>query len=277
MVVMWKEKPMLSSLSNMRVLSQFCATMRRGLFSHSSRVRTIIAFSSFVRCVIRMPVCTGSGTQVAREPGVQQAIMVEAKPCAVPPARQAMQGKALAGTGRRDGRESGCLARAVAIGKHFGKGFIQNVHGAVNLFFGNHQRAQTLDDLAVVAAGFYYQALVKGQLANAGGCLAVRAAHAQHHAATFHKQFVARVTTNNLLHAGADALAFFTHTQGKVFALPEVLKRGGGGDKGMVVAAESTVVLAWLPLVQFVFQQHYGKDRKSTRLNSSHVRISYAV
>src|SRR5690606_18217542 len=42
MVVMWKEKPMLSSLSSMRVLSQVSVTIFRLDCSHSARVRTII-------------------------------------------------------------------------------------------------------------------------------------------------------------------------------------------------------------------------------------------
>src|SRR5690554_6925798 len=190
MVVMLKEKPILSSFRIIRVLSQVSVTTLRSDASQSFRLRTIIYFNT-----------------------------------------------------------SGCLI--LGVGTHdFGKGGVKNGHGLVDLFFADDQRAQTLDHLAVVATGLDDQAVFKGFGANGGGGFAVRAIDADHHAATFDEQGVGAVAADNLLHALTDDGAFGFHAVGELIGGPEVFHRGRCGNEGMVVATESTVVLARLPLVQ---------------------------
>src|SRR3546814_2158247 len=98
MVVMWNEKPMLSSLSNRRVLSQVPVLLwtLRSVCSHSARILTIIANTS--------------GSLVF-----------------------------------------GLLAH------HGGEGLVEDGECAVDLFFADDQRAETLDHFAVGAAGFDHQ------------------------------------------------------------------------------------------------------------------------
>ena len=141
----------------------------------------------------------------------------------------------------------------------FGKGGIKNFQCLVDLLFADGQRAQALDDLAVVAAGFDHQAVGKGFLADGGGGVAIRAVDAQHHAATLEVEGVGAVLTDDLLHAVSDTLTLGLHALGELVVDPEVLQRSSSGNESVVVATEGTVVFARLPLVEFVAHDHDGK------------------
>src|SRR2546426_2680676 len=60
-------------------------------------------------------------------------------------------------------------------------------------------------------------------------------------------------------------------------SFPEALVRGGGRPSQRKRDAMGEIDLEDLPLVYRPFRFFDGVDRKSTRLNSSHLVISYAV
>src|SRR5690606_2126954 len=150
-------------------------------------------------------------------------------------------------------------------GHHGSERLVQNAHGLVDLLFADHQRAETLDHFAVGTAGFDHQAVLEGVAANGGGDVAIRAADADHHAAAFDEQRVGAIAAYDLVHAVGDALALGAHALGEAVVLPEMLQRRSGGDEGVVVAAEGAVVLARLPLVQLLAQQHHGERQAEAR------------
>src|SRR5690606_35402622 len=115
--------------------------------------------------------------------------------------------------------------------------------------------------LAVVAAGLDDQAVFEGFGADGGGGFTVRAADADHHAAALDEQGIGTMTADDLLHALADQRAFGLDAVGEFAAGPEVFQSGGGGDEGVVVAAEGAVVLTRLPLVQLAAHDDYREGQ----------------
>src|SRR5437870_13576558 len=82
------------------------------------------------------------------------------------------------------------------------------------------------------------------------------------------------------VHVAAGTLALF------VAPIPMLTAKGGGSHRrwGKVyfwamagVAATAIVLAVWKPVVFLALLAVFSLDRKSTRLNSSHVAISYAV
>src|SRR5256885_9885902 len=56
---------------------------------------------------------------------------------------------------------------------------------------------------------------------------------------------------------------------------PKVIAKGAGGFDGVAVVGTRILVSSWADSTVSAYET--GQDRKSTRLNSSHLVISYAV
>ncbi len=67
------------------------------------------------------------------------------------------------------------------------------------------------------------------------------------------------MAADNLLHALTDDGSLCFYAVGELVAGPEVLQCGSGGNEGVVVATEGTVVLTRFPLVQLTAQEYHGK------------------
>src|SRR5690606_37823831 len=147
----------------------------------------------------------------------------------------------------------------------------QDVEARIELRLVDGEGAQHLDDLVVGAAGLDHQALVEAAGAHARGGLAVDHLDAAHHAAPLDPQRDAGAG-DDLGEPSAQDLGLALDLALEGVVAPEELEGPGGGDEGVVVAAEGAVVLARRPLVEARANERHreGQAHAGERLGERH-------